>query len=306
MDSHCHLQLDRLYSHFHQYVDNALRCGVTHFSVCGTCPGQDWARVEEIHSAYPQMVVPNFGLHPWWIRQHLSRVSELSDPNSARDSLGSSSADSWESQLERLLQTVPSAGVGECGLDKGLLKREEGQDVDWDTQESILHSHLRLASRYNRPVTLHCVGAWGRLLDVLTEHFTSSEWATSTPRPAVILHSCNFLPPDMVPRFTKLLSSGVYFSLSGGGSEAKTVALLRVIPLSQLLVETDSPDQLLTVFKTRGLTHNQPCLVRANCRHIAHCLSSSSSSSGGEVVSADRLEGIVSENARRAFGVKRL
>jgi TatD DNase family protein len=311
MDAHCHLQLDPLYLHYHQHVENALLCGVSHMSVCGTCPGQDWARVEEIYHTYPQMVVPSFGLHPWWIRQHFDSVASnchsttqdhtedvnnLTSSTNNAESANSISTVSWESQLERLLRLVPSAGVGECGLDKGRRK-----DVDWETQERVLRAHLLLAERYSRPITLHCVGAWGRLLDVLTSHFSPSRRTSSSREirgenviPAVILHSCNSMPPEMLPRFSRLPVS-VFFSLSGGGSLDRSLALARLIPLSALLVETDSPDQLSVALRDRGLTHNQPCLVRVNCDTFA------------DSMGVDRacLAETVSGNARRAYGLEK-
>ena len=70
VDSHCHLQLDPLGSFSQSAVDLALEMGVHRIMVCGTEPGDDWRRITELYQVYPDVVVPNFGLHPWWIKKY--------------------------------------------------------------------------------------------------------------------------------------------------------------------------------------------------------------------------------------------
>ena len=56
VDAHCHLQLDPLYRHSDDAIAFALSHGITHIVVCGTQPGDDWARIERLHSLYPSTV----------------------------------------------------------------------------------------------------------------------------------------------------------------------------------------------------------------------------------------------------------
>lgn len=70
VDSHCHLQLEPLGAFSESAVDLALEMGVRRIVVCGTEPGEDWRRVLALHQAHPEIVVPNFGLHPWWIKKY--------------------------------------------------------------------------------------------------------------------------------------------------------------------------------------------------------------------------------------------
>jgi len=64
--------------------------------------------------------VPNFGLHPWWIERHFAalRNGDIGD-DYATGFDQEAGLRGWEEQLEALLVKYPTAGVGECGLDKG-------------------------------------------------------------------------------------------------------------------------------------------------------------------------------------------
>ncbi len=103
--------------------------------------------------------------------------------------------DSLESELRTFLAGAPMAAVGECGLDKPLSKgrrsittttyatsgngdgnndskqhcmtQKEGA-VTLEYQEAVLRRHLDVAADKRRPVVLHCVGCWGKLLQVCT------------------------------------------------------------------------------------------------------------------------------------------
>ena len=56
VDAHCHLQLDPLYSHSDDAITFAVSHGITHIVVCGTQPGDDWARIERLHRLYPSTI----------------------------------------------------------------------------------------------------------------------------------------------------------------------------------------------------------------------------------------------------------
>ena len=81
------------------------------------------------------------GLHPWFVAE------------TSRE---------WLPRLESLLRSH-SAGVGECGLD---FARD---DTDRASQEAAFRTQLRLAHTLHRPVALHVVRAWGRVIDLLRE-----------------------------------------------------------------------------------------------------------------------------------------
>ena len=135
-DSHCHLLEDS------EAFSRAAEVGVKGLVVCGTSP-QEWEAVVENKKAAIQWL-PMIGIHPWFV------------------------ADSWSAEfqdLEKLLRAHPEAGVGETGLDfqEKFTNRAE--------QEASFAAHLDLARELNRPVAVHCVRAWGRLIEILHDQF---------------------------------------------------------------------------------------------------------------------------------------
>ena len=125
--------------------------------------------------------------------------------------------------------------MGEIGLDRWK------PDLPYAGQEEAFLAQLRIAAERDLPVSIHCLQAWGRLLELLKE----------APRPArgFLLHSFGG-PAEMIPAFARL---GAYFSFPGyflqerKGRQRET---FRHIPPDRLLVETDAPDQPLPSEKT--------------------------------------------------------
>ncbi|MDD2773272.1 MAG: TatD family hydrolase, partial [Elusimicrobiales bacterium] len=105
--------------------------------VCATRP-QDWPAVAKSAALYPE-IIPFFGLHPWH---------------------AAGAAADWQQALERQLEEVPS-GVGEIGLDRS---KRAG---DFGAQLAAFDFQLALAAKLDRPATIHCVRAWGPLLELL-------------------------------------------------------------------------------------------------------------------------------------------
>ncbi|KAG5108680.1 hypothetical protein JHK84_045587 [Glycine max] len=105
----------------------------------------------------------------------------------------------WFETLREYFDSTPSAAVGEIGVDKG----SHGKKIDFSEQIEVLRQQLELAKELNKPASVHCVCAFGDLLELMK---------SMGPFPAgVILHS--YLgSAEMVPEFSKL---GAYFSFSG-------------------------------------------------------------------------------------------
>ena len=56
-----------------------------------------------------------------------------------------------------------SAAVGEIGLDRW----KEG--LNYEGQEDVFVTQLRIAAERNLPASIHCLKAWGRILELLQE-----------------------------------------------------------------------------------------------------------------------------------------
>ncbi|KZV44495.1 hypothetical protein F511_38148 [Dorcoceras hygrometricum] len=205
-DSHCHLQDSRILNSSSKLIKEALDTGVVHFAVNGVSE-KDWHLVKEMNDSYP-CVIPNFGLHPWFIRERTP---------------------TWLATLKEYLATTPSAAVGEIGLDKGSI----GKQIDFADQADVFRQQLQLAQELKRPASVHCVRAFGDLLHILK---------STGPFPAgLVLHS--YLgSAEMVPELSEL---GAYFSFSGfimSMKESKARKMLKSIPHEKILLETDAPD----------------------------------------------------------------
>jgi len=203
-DAHNHLQDERFGGCQPDLLQVCRSLGLGRMVVNGSCES-DWPDVARLARQHPE-VLPSFGCHPWY-------VSERSP--------------GWESRLESFLDETPAA-IGEIGLDRW--KR----GLDYAGQEEVFAAQMRIAARRNLPVSIHCLQAWGPLLDQLRRG----------PRPArgFLLHSYGG-PVELVP---PLVSLGGYFSFPGyflHHRKERQRETFKKIPLDRLLVETDAPDQ---------------------------------------------------------------
>lgn len=217
-DAHCHLHMAAAADvpTMRALVSAAQSAGVVGSAVCSTSPA-DWEEVAAARQACPEFVWPQYGIHPWWVTDDLAAQEET-----------------WGSELRSRLRRDPAAGVGETGLDK---TRRAAASLD--VQRKVCLAHLRIARDERRPVTLHCVRAYGSLAELL-EGFSRDECATTAPMPTCVLHSFRG-PIDFIPRFAAL---GCYFSYCGQPLDAAHLSLVRATPRARLLLETDSPDQM--------------------------------------------------------------
>lgn len=207
LDAHLHLQDGRLRPHLDDIVQELRRQEISRWVVAGTSEA-DWPEVARLADAYPE-VMPCYGLHPWFISQRTNQ---------------------WEEKLAECLSRPNAAAVGEIGLDKWI------RDHRIEEQEDVFRRQLRLAARSGLPTVIHCLKAWGRLLDVMR--------AEPLPEAGFLLHSFAG-PTEMVDDFVAL---GGYFSFSGHFLHERKAAVLetfRQIPIDRILVETDAPDMRL-------------------------------------------------------------
>ena len=262
-DAHNHLQDQRLAAHYHAIFPALKAERIVKMVVNGSSEA-DWPAVLELARQYPT-VLPSFGLHPWYVSKR--------------------SAD-WLKSLVAHLDAVP-AGVGEIGLDRWI----SGHDLP--DQESVFLEQLSLAAERNLPVSIHCLQAWGKLLELLQ--------TAPRPRCGFVLHSFGG-PQEMIPRLTEL---GAYFSFPGyfalPRKSSQRVAFRRV-PAERLLIETDAPDQLLPenligypLFDERtGKAINHPANLGAVYRFVAALLAQP----------LEKLSSQVEENFQRLFQIR--
>ena len=207
IDAHNHLQDPRFHRKQGQLIETMKDAGITGCVVNGTCEN-DWPEVSRLARDHPDFVIPSFGLHPWKV--------DGRSPD-------------WFESLNHYLEDHPSAGLGECGLDRWMT------NPDLTAQHEVFKTQIALAAKLNRPLTIHCLKAWGPLLKELNS-------APALPR--FLLHSF----AGSIETARECLRLGAYFSFSGyflHPRKVKVREVFRSLPPEKILVETDAPDMSL-------------------------------------------------------------
>ena len=148
----------------------------------------DWDQVQKLPD-----VIASIGIHPWYVNE---------------------ASDDWEECMEKYLQTNLNLQIGEIGLDK--LK------PDFAKQKHVFLTQLKLAQKYNRIASVHCVKAWGERMPLLRSFKKNTR---------LLFHG--FSGDKIVVGF--LADSQSYFSVHND----KKIPL---IPSDKLLIESDAPD----------------------------------------------------------------
>ncbi|MFM8618951.1 MAG: TatD family hydrolase [Opitutaceae bacterium] len=217
IDAHNHLQDEWLAPHLDAIADGVRTTGISAMVVNGTAES-DWPRVAELARRF-RWVRPSFGLHPW-------------DCGNA--------GPGWRETLIRTLDANPEAAVGEIGIDRWILDRARPDDprlaglrrAPLPEQEGAFRWQLELAAERDRPVTIHCIDAWGRLLELLRD--------TKRPTRSFLLHAYAG-SAELAREFAAL---GAYFSFNGAflaDRHAARRGVFAQLPRDRLLIETDAP-----------------------------------------------------------------
>jgi TatD DNase family protein len=265
-DAHQHFHFDQL-TPYRGTIDADLHRNGVRRVVVNATNEEEWPVVAALADDY-DWVLPSHGVHPW-------------------DS-GNRSA-TWLSGLRARLETDPRAAVGEIGLDRWIIDGIKPDDpriaglrvAPLDEQAEVFGAQLALAAELNRAASIHCVQAWGALLDVLQK--------TARPARGFLLHGYPG-PAEMISAFTRL---GAFYSFNIELTHPRHEGRLenfRAIPADRLLVETDAP--YLTPVPHRG-TPNRPALVPL----VGHAIS------GLKSEPVDNIATVTWANAATVFGL---
>ena len=206
------MQLHDSHNHLQRFEDPARVIGEMREAGIAGCVANgtsedDWEAVAGLAEAFPDFVLPAFGLHPW----HAHRRT-----------------DCWRQILEGYLDRFPQASIGECGLDGWV------QAPSLEVQREVFLPQLAIARERSLPVTIHALKAWEPLFAAFEEE---------PPPERFLMHSFGGSPELM----KRLLPMGARFSFSGyflQERKAKVVETFREVPPDRLLIETDAPDML--------------------------------------------------------------
>lgn len=253
IDTHTHIYLEEFDADRTEVMQRALDSGVRHMLL----PNVDLTTIEpmhRLHDAFSHCTSMAMGFHPTEVN---------SDYRAALAS------------VERQFASHPYVAVGEIGI-----------DLYWDKtfvkeQLEAFDTQCHWAVEMNLPVIIHCREALEQVLQVF-DHF-------SGPLPRGVFHSFTGTPDDVAAIRRR---GDFYFGINGIVTFKKSTlpAILPVIGIDRLLLETDSP--YLAPVPNRGKRNES-----ANIPHIAACIASHLGMSVGEVSVA------TDANAHNLFGI---
>ena len=195
-----------------------------------------WPKLKQVCATYPGLF-PAYGLHPMFLASH--RPEHLQD-------------------LRDWIERERPLAVGECGLDYFV------DGLDREAQLSYFEGQLELAREFDLPVIVHA----RRALDAVIAAVRRIGGLRG------VIHSF----PGSREQAAQLHGLGFLLGIGGPVTYERANRLRGVVasvPLEQLLLETDSPDQpgatrrgqrnepahlvdvLTTVAELRGMTHDE-------------------------------------------------
>jgi len=213
-------------------------------------------RTLEIAGKYPDFVYPALGYHPWNIKE-----SEI------------------ETNLSFIRENIDRAvAVGEVGLD---YHKHVRANAEKDLQKRVLGELLKIAKEHAKPTCIHSRYAWRDAFDAIKGAGLAKavfHWYTGT---SSVLRD--------------ILDSGYYISVTPAiAYHEEHRRAVKETPLSQLLLETDSP-----VTYARGREGE----FEARPVDVLRSLRGSTVLKG---ISEERIAQATTENAKRLFGIGKI
>jgi TatD DNase family protein len=210
IDAHCHLSDERIVGAVDALVSRAQDAGVSGIMIGGVDPAE-WSRQKVLKSRYGDWIRTSFGLHPW----RVERMSSL--------------------EVERSLQELASSlggadALGETGLDF----HPRRDSSKFDLQREAFRAQIRIAQDAGKPLVLHIVRAHAESIREIDDAGFGGD---------MLIHSFS----GSIEEASEWIKRGALLSFSGGflvpGKFERARRVLQWIPIENLLLETDSPDQ---------------------------------------------------------------
>jgi TatD DNase family protein len=279
IDTHCHLNFKRFDKTRGQVIEEAHKNGVDTFIVPGTDIISSQKAVEL--ALRNKTIYAAVGIHPHHMVEKSKNQSALNG-HSKNEQL---KADMFE--LEKLIIHPKVVAIGEVGLDSHVYENTKYEDYQVDevfmeAQKGYFSAQIRLAGAYKKALIIHNRETKKHTITILNK-----EWNESM-RFRTVFHCCE--PDDELLEYAQAhdIFIGVDGDVTYGGGKA---LFMRKVPLTMLILETDSPFLLPEPLRAQKLYPNTP----ANIPLIARCVADLKEVSVGEV--AD----VTTQNAEKLF-----
>ncbi|MFI4911996.1 MAG: TatD family hydrolase [Sedimentisphaeraceae bacterium JB056] len=231
IDVHLHLQDKEYDTDRHNIILEAENKHID-FMFCCSAHERDWEQVAAMSEHY-KSIIPFLGIHPWFV----DKIEE-----------------NWDKRLIDKAQKK-HCGIGEIGLDR-LLTR-----TSFALQIEIFKKQLNIAKDLRKPVSIHCLSAYGYLLEIIKELKPIPEGS--------FIHSYSG-SSEMIKQFADL---GLMFSYNGKALDEKSKRYAKNIKatgIDILLLETDSPFMMPQELEIKtGQSRNKPANLPVFAKEIA-------------------------------------
>lgn len=152
-------------------------------------------------------------------------------------------------EIEKIGKNKKIVAIGEIGLDYYWNKENK------EKQKELFIKQIEIANRLDKPIVIHTRDAYIDTIEILKKHQVNKKG---------IFHCCP-LNQELIKEGLKL---GFYISFSGNITfkNAKSEAILELVPMDKMLIETDSP--YLTPEPFRG-KRNNPSMVKLVAQRVS-------------------------------------
>jgi len=235
IDTHCHLNFQAFERDYVDVAQKAMDLGVEAVVIPGA-DSKSSARAVEVAKDINQKLKKRFafsaiGIHPIYLEE-AKNFSEIAS-------------------LVKLPEVV---AIGECGFDFSRDKEKKGAKE----QESLFKKHIKLALKLKKPLIVHNRNADEEILEVLRSqdklpkmvfHCFSSDWKFAQ----------------------KIFELGTYISFTGNitYSSKKLKKVVERVSLERVMIETDAPYIIPEPERSKGISRNEPYLVKRVAEKIA-------------------------------------
>lgn len=219
VDAHIHLSDPEYNQKMDELLEDAKRSNVVAL-VSNSMNLQTSLRTLQLTKEHPNLVYAALGIHPWNIR-HLS-------PNEVQETV--------DLILQHETGSERVVAVGEIGLDY----QYSGEKL-WESQLKVFHEMLSAAEKKPLPVIIHSRGTTPQIINLLPSYSLKK----------VLLHWFS-RPTTLLPQ---IVDKGYYISEGPPSVYSNhTRDIIKRIPLTNLLTETDGPVSFRGPFKGKMTT----------------------------------------------------
>lgn len=257
IDSHAHIDFPQFAEDRDAMLERARAAGLSTILAIGTGPGPEKLDAALPYAETHDWIFTSVGIHPHDAKEVTSFHLDA---------------------LAKLAQHPKVIAFGEIGLDYYY------DHSPRDVQEKVFREQMSLAAAAKLPIIIHCRDAWNDCLNVLEDAWRPTGLGG-------ILHCFSSTLEDA----KRGIDMGFMISFAGNSTYPKAQALrdvAKALPLSNLLIETDSP--YLAPQPYRG-KRNEPAYVAEVAKVLASVRD----------LGAEEFARITTENFRRFFQLPR-